>query len=175
MQPLCIGFRIVRNRIIDESECRYEKNPYRRFFDRSSYVFLSTCDEEKIRALEEDLSGDILPLPFFDMGKALEEYMQDNNLSRQTIFAYARKASPRNVSVQQDDAEGFSVAFNIFIDHHVIRGQTPMVDDWSRHLKSFADPLAKQWCHENRIRTYAADDEVMAKKYHGRETDELLD
>ena len=50
-----------------------------------------------------------------------------------------------------------------------------MVDDWSRHLKSFADPLAKQWCHENRIRTYAADDEVMAKKYHGRETDELLD
>ena len=82
MQPLRIGFRIVRNRIIDESECRYEKNPYRRFFDRSRYVFLSTCDEEKIRALEEDLSGDILPLPFFDMGKALEEYMQDNHLSR---------------------------------------------------------------------------------------------
>ena len=175
MLPLRIGFWIVRNEVIDESECRYEGFPYRRFFDRDRYVILSTCDEEKIREREEDLSGDILPISFFDMGKALEQYLQDNNLSKQTIFDYARKASPRNASVQKDDAKSFSVAFRIFIDHHVIRGQTPMVDDWSRYLAAFADPVAKQWCLENRIRTYNADDETMVKKYQDRETYELLD
>ena len=175
MQPLRIGFWIVRNMIIEESECRYEGSPARRFFDRGRYVFLCATDEEKIRALEEDLSGDILPLPCFDMGKALEQYLQENHLSRQAIFAYARKASPRNAALQKDDAEGFSVAFRIYIDHHVIRGQTPMTDDWSRHLASFADPVAKQWCLSNRIRTYAADDEITARKYQDRDVFEFLD
>ena len=50
-----------------------------------------------------------------------------------------------------------------------------MVDDWSRHLSTFADPVAKQWCHENRIRTYAADDEIMAKKYQDRDVLAFLD
>ena len=174
MQPLRIGFWIVRNMIIEESECRYEGSPARRFFDRGRYVFLCATDEEKIRALEEDLSGDILPLPCFDMGKALEQYLQENRLSRQAIFAYARKASPRNAALQQDDAEGFSVAFRLFTDHHVIRGQTPMVDDWSGHLASIADPVAKQWCMENRIRTYADKKKKKKKKYQDRETCEIL-
>ena len=175
MQPFRIGFWIVRNMIAEESECRYEGYPARRFFDRGRYVFLSTTDKEKILALEEDLSGDIIPLPFFDVGEALEQYRKDNNLNRQVIVDYARKASPRNAALQKDDAEGFSVAFRIYIDHHVIRGQTPMVDDWSRHLASFADPVATQWCHENRIRTYAADDEITAKKYQDRDVFIFLD
>ena len=174
MQPLRIGFWIVRNMIEEESECRYNGYPARRFFDRGRYVFLSTTDEEKIRELEEDLSGDMIPLPFFDVGEALEQYIKDNSLNRETIVAYARKANPRNASIQKDDAEGFSVAFSIYIDHHVIRGQTPMVDDWSRHLSTFADPVAKQWCQENRIRTYAADDEITARKYQDRDVVEFL-